>query len=334
MNINNTSPVHLFSGEANRPLAENIARELKCPLSSMEFGRHPDGEQWLWFEPSVRGADVFLIQPLSPPVDEHLVQLMLMGDAVYSGSASRITFVIPYLGYQRQDRKAESHTPMSARVVIRSALEAAAGGGVSLRSLVLDLHSEQLENIFREYGQFDHLRARPILAPHYREKFSEQLDELVVASTDAGGVKGAEKFSRAIGASSVAFIHKQRRDARTQGGGTTAVTLGGDVSGKDVLFVDDLISTAGSLASGAELVKQHGAKRVYACATHGVFAGNGPENIRDSCIDEVCVTDSILVTADDIARSGNKIRVISVAPLLAKAIEAVYSNKSVSSLFE
>lgn len=323
----------IFSGQANEPLAQAIARSIERDVGEISFGRHPDGEQWLQYEESIRGNDVFLIQPTSYPVEFHLVQLLLMIDAAKRASAGRITFVIPYFGYQRQDRKDRPRVPISSGVAVRAIEETAEGGGMQYRALLMDLHVAQLEQVFR--CPVDHLTARPVFAEYYRDVLQLDPDELVVVSPDIGGGKLAASYANRLSSNSIAFVYKLRKPPRVDA--ETAIessTLVGDVRGKNVLLVDDIVDTAGTLVNAAGLLADHGARDIYACCTHATLSKNAPENIRNSAIRELCISDTLKPCEETLERAGGKIIVRSVAQLIGKAIWRIHNNESVTSLFQ
>ena len=269
----------VFSGTANRPLTEEICDALGCPLGEAMIKRFADGETHLQIQENVRGADVFLVQPTCTPVDHHLMELLLMIDAFKRASAERITAVVPYYGYARQDRKDRPRMPISARLVA-SLLERA---GAS-RVLALDLHAAQIQGFFDV--PVDHLFAAPVMVEYFAGRFER--GELIVVSPDAGGVERARSFAKRMNAP-LAIIDKRRTDVNV----AEVMHIIGDVSGKHCLIVDDLIDTAGTLVKGVEALLEQGAKSVTSCATHAVLSGPAVERIDASPLQELVVTNSI-----------------------------------------
>jgi ribose-phosphate pyrophosphokinase len=307
----------LFSGNANRALAEEIAQYLRVPLGESEVSRFSDGEVFVQFNENVRGADVFLIQPTCPPVNDTLMELLIMTDALKRASAHRITAVLPYYGYARQDRKVAGRAPISAKLVA-DLLEAA---GVN-RVLALDLHAGQIQGFFNI--PVDHLFAAPVVMIDYLKK--KDLTDPVVVSPDAGGVERARAIAKRFN-SGLAIIDK-RRDGPNS---AAAMHLIGDVDGRDVVVIDDMIDTAGTLVQAVGALQREGAKRIMACGVHAVLSGPAIERIKASPIEEVLVTNSIPLPEDK--RIGGRITVLSVAPLLGEAIRRIHDEESVSTLF-
>ncbi len=305
----------IFSGTANKPLAEAICRYLGVPLGKCTVKPFPDGETSVKIEESVRGEDVFVVQPTSPPTNQNLMELFIMIDALRRASAGRITAVIPYYGYARQDRKDQPRVPITAKLVAN--LLVASGAN---RVLTVDLHAQQIVGFFDI--PVDHLYAAPVMYDYLRKK---NIDNLVVVSPDVGGLKMAYAYSMALNAG-LAIVAKRRRSP------TEVESLGviGDIQGKNVLIVDDLTETAGTIVTAAELLKKHGANKIYACVSHAVLNDEGFRRLRDSCIDELITTDSVLRPAYE----GVKITTLSIAPLLGEAMKRIHHNLSVSSLFE
>ena len=306
----------VFTGNANPALAAEICYELGCPLAAVTVKEFSDGEVHLQIQENVRGADVFVVQSTCTPVDKHLMELLLMMDALKRASAERITAVLPYYGYARQDRKDRPRMPISARLVA-SLLERAGAN----RILALDLHAAQIQGFFDV--PVDHLFATPVMIDYFSESGGETL---TVVSPDAGGVERARAFAKRLD-SPLAIIDKRRTDVNV----AEVMHIIGDVEGQDCLIVDDLIDTAGTLVKAAEALLAQGAKSVRACATHAVLSGPAVERIENSQIEEVIVTNSIpLRGAADACR---RIKWLSVAPLLAKAIQSIHEDGSVSTLF-
>jgi ribose-phosphate pyrophosphokinase len=306
----------VFTGNANPALAAEICYELGCPLAAVTVKQFSDGEVHLQIQENVRGADVFVVQPTCTPVDRNLMELLLMMDALKRASAERITAVLPYYGYARQDRKDRPRMPISARLVA-SLLERAGAN----RVLALDLHAAQIQGFFDV--PVDHLFATPVMIDYFEEMGGEGL---TVVSPDAGGVERARAFAKRLD-SPLAIIDKRRTDVNV----AEVMHIIGDVEGQDCLIVDDLIDTAGTLVKAAEALLKQGAKSVRACATHAVLSGPAVERIENSEIEEVVVTNSIPLS--ETADSCRRIKWLSVAPLLAKAIQSIHEDGSVSTLF-
>jgi ribose-phosphate pyrophosphokinase len=307
----------VFSGTANPQLTEEICEALGCPLGAAMIKRFADGETHLQIQENVRGADVFLVQPTCSPVDHHLMELLLLLDALKRASAERITAVLPYYGYARQDRKDRPRMPISAKLVA-SLLETA---GAS-RVLALDLHAAQIQGFFDI--PVDHLFSAPVMLEYFETRFER--GELIIVSPDAGGVERARSFAKRLNAP-LAIIDKRRTDANV----AEVMNIIGEVRGKHCLMVDDLVDTAGTLVKGVEALLQQGAKSVSACATHPVLSGSAVERICASPLRELVVTNSIPLTGA--AAGCAKIRQLSVAPLLARAIQSIHEGGSISTLF-
>ncbi|MFL6447461.1 MAG: ribose-phosphate pyrophosphokinase [Bryobacteraceae bacterium] len=307
----------VFSGTANRLLAEEICLALGCLLGEMTIKPFADGETHLQIGENVRGMDVFLVQPTSTPVDHHIVELLLMIDAFKRASAERITAVLPYYGYARQDRKDRPRMPISAKLVA-SLLERA---GAS-RILALDLHAAQIQGFFDI--PVDHLFSAPVMIDYFKERYRQ--DDLTVVSPDAGGVERARSFAKRLNCP-LAIIDKRRTDVNV----AEVMNIIGNVNGRQCLMVDDLVDTAGTLVKGVEALLSQGAKSVTACATHAVLSGPAVERIIASPLDELVVTNSI--RHEDQAARCSKIRTLSVASLLARAIQSIHDGGSISTLF-
>lgn len=306
----------VFSGNANLPLAQEICAELGCPMAAANVKQFSDGEVHLHIEENVRGSDVFVVQPTCTPVDKHIMELLLMMDALKRASAERITAVLPYYGYARQDRKDRPRMPISARLVA-SLLERA---GAS-RILALDLHAAQIQGFFDV--PVDHLFAAPVMVEHFQALGG---GDLTVVSPDAGGVERARAFAKRLD-SPLAIIDKRRTEVNV----AEVMHIIGDVAGQHCLIVDDLIDTAGTLVKAAEALLKAGATTVRACATHAVLSGPAVERIASSALEEVVVTNSIPLRPE--AAACGRIKQLSVGPLLAKAIESIHHDGSVSTLF-
>jgi len=308
----------LFTGSANRPLAEEIAQYLHVPVSDAEVARFSDGEVYVQVNENVRGADVFVIQPTCPPVNDTLMELLIMVDAMKRASARRITAVLPYYGYARQDRKVQSRVPISARLVA-DLLEAA---GID-RVLALDLHAGQIQGFFSV--PVDHLFAGPVVMIDYLRK--KDLHEPVIVAPDAGGVERARAMAKRFDAG-LAIIDKRREGPNS----AVAMHLIGDVKGRDAIVIDDIIDTAGTLVQAVMAVEREGARRILACGVHAVLSGPAIDRIKSSPIEEIVVTNSIPVT-DDKRSKASRITVLTVAPLLGEAIRRIHDEESVSTLF-
>jgi ribose-phosphate pyrophosphokinase len=311
-----TDRLKVLAGNANLPLARAICTNLGVPLAGAIVKNFSDGEIWVQIEENVRGNDVFIVQPSCTPVERNLMELFLMIDALKRASADRITAVMPYYGYARQDRKDRSRVPISAKVVA-TMLEAAGAN----RLLALDLHAAQIQGFFNV--PVDHLFAAPVMIEYFR---STDLSKAIVVSPDAGGVERARAFAKRLEVP-LAIIDK-RRDAPNV---AEIMHIIGDVEGRDCLIIDDLIDTAGTLVKGAEALLKKGARSVSACATHAVLSGPAVERIAGSAIKEVVFSDSIPLRPD--AAACGKVRVLSVASLLARAIQSIHEETSVSTLF-
>ena len=307
----------ILSGNANPALAKAIGKELGTELASATVKTFSDGEIWVQITENVRGADVFVVQPTCPPADRHLMELILMIDALKRASADRITAVMPYYGYARQDRKDRPRVPISAKV-IASMLERAGAN----RLLTLDLHAAQIQGFFDI--PVDHLFAAPVMIEYVRKNY--ELSRLIVVSPDAGGVERARAFAKRLEVP-LAIIDKRRERPNE----SEVMNIIGDVRGLDCLLVDDLIDTAGTLGKSSDALLEAGAASVTACATHPVLSGPAIANIERSRLREVIVTDSIPLREE--AKACPRIKVLSVAPLLAKAIQSIHEATSVSSLF-
>jgi ribose-phosphate pyrophosphokinase len=307
--------VKIFSGTSNLPLANKITDYIGIPLGQCKVSAFPDGETFVKIEENVRGQDVYVLQSTSPPTNHHLMEMFIMIDALKRASASRITAVLPFYGYARQDRKDQPRVPITAKLVAN--LIVAAGAH---RVLTMDLHAQQIQGFFDI--PVDHLYAAPVMYEYLKSK---QIKDLVVVSPDAGGIKMAHAYSQVLG-SSLAIVAKRRKSATE----VESMTLIGDIAGKSVLLVDDLTETAGTLTEAAKLLKSQGAKSVLACVSHALLNDLGIDRLRKSDIDELITTDTVLRSAVD----GVRITTLSVAGLLGEAIKRIHHNLSVNSLFE
>lgn len=307
--------VKIFSGTANLPLAHAIVASIGVELGKSTVSSFPDGETFVKIEENVRGEDVFLVQSTSPPTNHHLMEMFIMMDALRRASASRITAVIPFYGYARQDRKDQPRVPITAKLVAN--LLVAAGAS---RILAMDLHAQQIQGFFDI--PVDHLYAAPVMYEYLKRK---KLQDLVVVSPDVGGLKMAHAYSQVLNCG-LAIVAKRRKSAAE----VESMAVIGEIRGKNVLMVDDLTETAGTLTNAADVLRKKGAKKIYACVSHAILNDLGVERLRKSRIDELITTDTVLRPAID----GVKITTLSVAGLLGEAIKRIHSNSSVTSLFE
>ncbi|HXM61206.1 MAG TPA: ribose-phosphate pyrophosphokinase [Terriglobales bacterium] len=306
----------IFSGTANEALADEVCAFLGMTRGQALVTRFSDGEAYTQIQENVRGADVFVMQPTCRPVDEHLMELLLMIDALKRASARRITAVVPYYGYSRQDRKDKPRAPISAKVVADLLTTAGAD-----RALIIDPHAPQIQGFFNI--PVDHLFASPVLVDHFRKL---SLPNLTVVSPDAGGVERARFFAKKMD-SALAIMDKRRVEMNV----AEIMHVIGDVHGRTCLVIDDLIDTAGTLVKTASALMQNGASAVYACASHAVLSGAAVENISKSHFTEVVVTNTIPLS--EAARNEPKIRVLSIAGLIGRAIQSIHEETSVSKLF-
>ena len=309
----------IFTANSNPKVAEDIASALGLQLSNSEVKTFSDGEIAVSVGESVRGSDVFIVQSTSNPVNDHLMELLIMTDAMRRASANRITAVIPYFGYARQDRKAKSRDPISAKLVADLLTTA----GVD-RVLTMDLHAAQIQGFFDI--PVDHLLGVPLLAPYFAQKFAGDMDDIMVVSPDFGSVTRARNFAQRLDAP-IAIVDKRRQKANV----CEVMNIIGDVSGKRVILVDDMIDTAGTLCNAANaLVEKGGAKEVYACATHGVLSGPAMERIQNSVIKEVVLLDTVPIPEEKMI---DKIVILPVGAVFAEAIERIYEDKPMSTMF-
>jgi ribose-phosphate pyrophosphokinase len=310
-----TDRLILFSGNANRALSQEIADYLGVPLGEAEVSRFADGEILVQIFENVRGADVFVIQPTCRPVNENLMELLVIIDALKRASAWRITAVMPYYGYGRQDRKVQPRVPITAKLVA----DLLTAAGVH-RVLTMDLHAGQIQGFFTT--PVDHLYAAPVLLQYFQERM---LGEAVVVSPDAGGVERARAFAKRLD-TSLAFIDKRRTGPNE----AKVMHIVGEVEGRDVIIVDDMIDTGGTLTQAVPALLEKGAKRIFASCTHPVLSGAAVERIEGSALEEVVVTNTIPLSE---GRHSKKLSVLSVAPLLGEAISRIHKDESVSRLF-
>ena len=305
----------VFSGTSNEPLARAIGKSINCELGKVSIRPFPDGETFVKIEENVRGEDVFIVQPTSPPTNHNLMELFIMIDAMRRASAMRITAVMPFYGYARQDRKDQPRVPITAKLVAN--LLVAAGAN---RILTMDLHAQQIQGFFDI--PVDHLYAAPVMYDYLKKK---KLSDLVVVSPDVGGLKMAHAYSQTLEAG-LAIVAKRRKSATE----VESMAVIGDIKGKNVLLVDDLTETAGTLTMGAANPKKKGGEKGLARGSHALFNDTSIERLRKSVIDELITTDTVSRPAID----GVKVTTLSVAGLLGEAIKRIHSNSSVNSLFE
>lgn len=308
----------IFSGKANLPLSKAIADYLNVPLGQITLGSFPDGETSCKIDEDVRGRDVYLIQPTSPPANENLMQLLVMIDSCKRASAERVTAVMPYFAYARQDRKDEGRVPITAKLVANIITRAGAD-----RVLAMDLHAAQIQGFFDV--PVDHLYAAPVLNEHFL-KMKIPPEELVIASPDEGSIKRALGHAKRLGGK-VAIVDKRRTSADTT---VQENVIGGPVDGKIVLMFDDMISTAGSISGAAKVLHARGAKEIHVATTHAVLCGPAVERLADANLKSIVCTDSIPLRPDQILPH---MKVLSVAPLLGEAIKRIHRNESISRLF-
>jgi ribose-phosphate pyrophosphokinase len=309
--------IKIFTGSANRPLAEAISRYVEVPLGQAEVGRFSDGEVQVEITENVRGGDVFVIQSTCTPTNDHLMELLLMLDAFKRASARRITAVVPYYGYARQDRKVAPRVPISAKLVADLITTAGAS-----RVLTVDLHAGQIQGFFDV--PVDNVYATPVLLEYLRGRIGRR--DVTVISPDAGGVERARAFAKRLNAN-LAIIDKRRARPNE----VAEMQIIGEVDGRVAVIVDDMVDTAGTLAAAGEAVRGAGAPLVLACATHPVLSGNAISRLAQSGIDELIVTDTIPLRPE--ATKLAKLRVLTVAPLLGEAIRRTHEEASISSLF-
>ena len=313
--------IKIFSGNAYPKAAEEIAKSLGLPVGKCTVGHFADGEVCVSLEESVRGSDVFIVQSTCNPVNDNLMELIIMIDAFKRASAGRITAVIPYYGYARQDRKAKARDPISAKVVANM-LEAAGAD----RVLTMDLHASQIQGFFDI--PVDHLMGAPILTPYFQPIVHHHEDEYVAVSPDHGSVNRVRKFAEKLDIP-LAIIDKRRPKANV----SEVMNIIGDVKGKKCIILDDMVDTAGTLCNAAKaLVEVGGAKSVTACATHGPLSGPALQRIKDSVLEELVLLDTIPIS-DEKKEECGKITVLPVAPVFAEAIERIYGDRPVSPLF-
>ncbi|MEK7448310.1 MAG: ribose-phosphate pyrophosphokinase [Planctomycetota bacterium] len=307
--------LQVFSGNASHDLASKICEHLGISLGNLELQRFPDGEIDLKVKDDVRGSDIFVIQSTCPPVNENLMELLILIDCFKRASAEQITAVIPYFGYARQDRKSEGRVPITAKLVANLITKAGAD-----RVLTIDLHATQIQGFFDI--TVDHLFANPVLIDYFQQL---KIPNLVVVSPDVGGVKVVRAYAKKLSAP-LAIVDKRRSGPRE----TEAVHIIGDIKGKNIIIVDDMISTGGTIAQAARALQARGARDIYVCATHPVLCGDAVEKLEKAPIKEMVVTDTIPFN-----HKNNKkfIKVLSISKLLSEAIRRIHNSESVSSLF-
>jgi len=322
----NTQEPKLISGNANLPLANAIARRMSMHrgvnvgLVDARVERFNDGEIFVEVFENVRGEDMFIIQPTSNPANDNLMELLIMCDALRRSSAARITAVIPYFGYARQDRRTKARTPISSKLVANMLI----GAGIE-RVLTMDLHAAQIQGFFDI--PVDNLYASPIFALDIQTQFIGRLDELLIVSPDVGGVARARELAKRLGAP-LSIVDKRREKA----GEISGMTVIGDVSDRTCLIIDDMVDTAGTLCKAAEILLENGAKEVHSYISHGVMSGPAVERVTNSVMKSLVITDSIQPT-DSVKQAAN-IRIVPTAPIFAQAILNIWNGTSVSSLFE
>mgnify|MGYP000474703458 FL=1 len=307
----------LFAGSSNSELAQEIASNINIPLSRSAVTKFADGELKIKIEENIRGQDVFIIQSTNPPA-ENLLELLLFLDAAKRASAERITAVIPYYGYARQDRKDEPRVPISAKLI--ADLLAVSGAG---RVLTMDLHAEQIQGFFNI--PVDHLYAVPVFIDYYNEK---KIENYVVVSPDAGRVNRVRAFARRMGKDIPIAIIDKRRTGPNQ---SNVINVIGDVKGKNAIIYDDMIDTAGTIVDAAMALADKGVREIFVCAVHGLFSRNAIEKIEKSPIKEVAITNTIKIAREKMV---DKLKILSIAYLLAEAIKRIHNNESISSLFK
>ncbi|MBO7678381.1 MAG: ribose-phosphate pyrophosphokinase [Thermoguttaceae bacterium] len=310
--------IKIFSGSANPALAKNISDYIGIPLGQIDLQAFPDGESFCKIEEDVRGEDVFLIQPTCRPVNDSLMQLLIMIESFKRASAARITAVIPYFGYARQDRKDEGRTPITAKLVANLITRAGAD-----RIVAMDLHAAQIQGFFDI--PVDHLSASPVL-DHYITSLGYKPEECVVVSPDEGSIKRAAAHVKALGGN-LAIIDKRRHGNVVE----QANIIGGPIAGRVAFLFDDMISTGGSICGAAHLVKKMGATKIFIAATHGVLCGNAIEQLRNAPIEEIVLSDTIPLLPE---HNLQNIKVISIAPVLGEAIKRIHENQSISKMFK
>ena len=320
MEIVTKKTLMLFAGSAHPELAAEIARELGISISKSKLSRFASGEIYVRSEDSVRGADVFVVQTHADPVNEAIMEQLIMIDALKRASAKRITAVIPYYGYSRQDKKGLAREPISAKLI--ADLLTAAGAN---RVVSVDLHAGQIQGYFD--FPFDHLTALPILTRYLREDLGLHGDDIIVVAPDAGRIKTAERLREYLHAD-LAFLYKRR--SRYEANKIDEMAVVGEVQGRPCILVDDMIDTAGTITKGAAALRDHGAGDIYVAATHAVLSGKAVQNLEEAPIREVVVTNTLPIPQD---KRFGKLKILSIAPLVASALRAVFEDTSVSEIF-
>ncbi|MGC9506062.1 ribose-phosphate pyrophosphokinase [Baaleninema sp.] len=316
LSVVDNNRLRLFSGSANTTLAQEVARYLGIDLGPMVRKRFADGELYVQIQESIRGCDVYLIQPVCNPVNDHLVELLIMIDACRRASARQITAVLPYYGYARADRKTAGRESIAAKLVANLVTEAGAN-----RVLAMDLHSAQIQGYFDI--PFDHVYGSPVLLDYIASK---KLSDIVVVSPDVGGVARARAFAKKLNDAPLAIIDKRRQAHNV----AEVLNVIGDVRGKTAVLVDDMIDTGGTITEGARLLRKEGARQVYACATHAIFSPPAVERLSSGVFEEVIVTNTIPLPSD---RQFDQLTVLSVANVLGETIWRIHEDSSVSSMF-
>lgn len=309
--------ITLLAGNANKPLALKVSENLGIPLTDATVTKFSDGEIMIQINENIRGSDVFVIQPTCQPVNQNIMELLLMVDALRRASARRITAVIPYYGYARQDRKVQPRVPISSKLI--ADLITASGAN---RVLTIDLHAAQIQGFFNI--PVDHLYAAPILRDYFK---AHEFENLVIVSPDAGGVERARSFAKRLNAS-LAIIDKRREATKNI---SKVMHVIGDVKNRDAVILDDMIDTAGTMTQAADAIKESGARKVFAACTHAVLSGSALERINNSSLQEVIVTDTIPL--EDKLQECKKLKVLTISGLLAEAIKRIHDESSISSLF-
>jgi ribose-phosphate pyrophosphokinase len=314
--VTDNSRLRLFSGSANIPLSQEVARYLGMDLGPMVRKRFADGEIYVQIQESIRGCDVYLIQPTCCPVNDHLMELLIMVDACRRASARQITAVLPYYGYARADRKTAGRESITAKLVANLITQAGAN-----RVLAMDLHSAQIQGYFDI--PFDHVYGSPVILDYL---ISKQLEDIVVVSPDVGGVARARAFAKKLNDAPLAIIDKRRQVHNV----AEVMNVIGDVAGKTAILVDDMIDTAGTISEGARILRHQGARQVYACATHAVFSGQAVERLSSGLFEEVIVTNTIPLAEE---LHFEQLKMLSVANLLGETIWRIHEDTSVSIMF-
>lgn len=315
--------VKIFSGSAHPQFAESICANLGVPLSASKLFRFSDGEIGVSIEESVRGADVYVVQPTCEPANEHLMELLIIVDALRRASVYRVNLVMPYFGYARQDRKTRSREPITSKLIANLLEKAGAD-----RVISADLHAGQIQGFFDI--PVDHLTGIPLLASYFHRTLKKEFDQglVTVVSPDIGGVVRARKFAEQIGSAELAIVDKRRSHEVTNV--CEVMEIIGNIDGKIAILVDDIIDTAGTIVKAAEALRERGATDIYACATHGVLSGPAIERLKASKIREVVITDTIPLREE---KKFDRLTVLPIAPLFAEALRRIHSEHSVSILF-